>query len=1024
MAPCARLPAMPARDNTEDLYGEIVRVAKEPKTAARGGYLFRGLEISCESHRQRVFVICPVFSGNRIYEFPLLCHAGLRLAAYRLQFNNRLDDGSAIYTVTEDAHLILEPHRLVSVTEAVEAAGCLRSVDVRFRVGPDEPFWMAKGKLIHSLMEHILRHPCENDGEDFEEAFHNALPSFLATLPGSGVSVELEPLHKEAKRHFNILKAWLKQHREGACAVETETDRISTRWGMKGRIDAVLSQGNHRTILELKTGRSVSDRNLLQLHAYSLLLGGDETNCPTDGVVLYSATGRIDRLMELGEDARNAIIDGRNKVVALKHSYLPGCDSVDPRFAEVSCQESERCFSRRNCVRLFGGPAGARGVLRGKEREYYDHWFKLLSSEDWAAEGDFARVLDPGTLPQRIEEGITLTLNEVRFCDCYQCEAIEESLVDNESGPGFELGARELPAARARLDADRLFIEFSISSGAVSDLQPGEEVILHTGDPCADNALRGRISRVDAEFTRVALKVPFSGPEDSGRPRVVPFPSDRVFLDRIPFSRPRQISRHALFRFFITADPEVVRCVVHTDDVEASDAKQLSVDEQDDPENIEKRGQQLGNLDYICYPQRPSAELNEDQQAAIQAAIDCETFHLIHGPPGTGKTKVLARLIRLCLDRGERILVACPTNVALDRLLVAVMHLGVRSLLRVGGRSTASTEFLEALEGLGGPPVLLDDLSRRASDCSRFVQAVKGVQLMGATAYQCAAHPIFLRQRFDRVILDEAGQLDEPSALAPLALAPRFVLCGDHLQLPPVVQVRVDPRNSEAGLEQSLFERLYRSAPQSKISRLRMQYRMNEEVQAIPSRLFYDGTLFPSPEAARRRLLVEPRASHSAQINRIMDPELSVVFVDVDGTNSGKARPEEAEVAGWIVEALLKSGVPPREIGVITPYKAQQVLIRGCLTDKGIENHLLSVDTVDRFQGGEREVIILSLARSDGVTSFLADKKRLNVSLSRARSKLILLGHAAALEEHPLFQSLLEGLERVKVDASAILSSK
>jgi DNA replication ATP-dependent helicase Dna2 len=409
--------------------------------------------------------------------------------------------------------------------------------------------------------------------------------------------------------------------------------------------------------------------------------------------------------------------------------------------------------------------------------------------------------------------------------------------------------------------------------------------------------------------------------------------------------------------------------------------------------------------------------LNEDQEAAIEAALASETHHLIHGPPGTGKTRVLARLIRICLDRGERLLVACPTNVALDRLLIGLLNLGVKDFLRIGGRTSVSSEFLERLERLGKLPVLLDDLASLDCDFGSFRQRVKETKLIGATAYQCAAHPIFLRQRFDRVIVDEAGQLDEPSTLGPLALAPKFVLGGDHLQLPPIVQTRPESPASagDVGLEQSLFERLFNSSRPERVSSLRMQYRMNREVQDIPSRLFYEGKLLPAPEAAARRLNINPGVSDDKDINRIIDPDIPVVFVDVEGADSGKARPEEAAVACAIFESLVESGVPPREIGVITPYRAQQSLIRRHLSQSRCCNSFFSVDTVDRFQGGEREVIILSLARSDGVTSFLADRKRLNVSLSRARSKLILLGHGPILKEHPLFVSLLEGLERVVV---------
>jgi DNA replication ATP-dependent helicase Dna2 len=274
-----------------------------------------------------------------------------------------------------------------------------------------------------------------------------------------------------------------------------------------------------------------------------------------------------------------------------------------------------------------------------------------------------------------------------------------------------------------------------------------------------------------------------------------------------------------------------------------------------------------------------------------------------------------------------------------------------------------------------------------------------------------------LLQKFDRVVVDEAGQLDEPSTLGPLALAPRFVLGGDHLQLPPVVKEnRTDnPDPACSGLERSLFERLFHSAPQERISRLKIQYRMNSDVQEIPSRLFYEGTLSPAPGVAQRRLNLNPGVSSKGEINKIIDPELPVVFVDVHSSDSGKASPAEAAVACTIVESLIASGVTTHEIGIISPYRAQQALIRGLLSDRIGGHASVSVDTVDRFQGGEKEVIIVSLARSDGVTSFLADRKRLNVSLSRARSKLILLGHGPALEAHPLFYSILQGLERIKL---------
>ncbi|MEJ2717189.1 MAG: AAA domain-containing protein [Deltaproteobacteria bacterium] len=580
----------------------------------------------------------------------------------------------------------------------------------------------------------------------------------------------------------------------------------------------------------------------------------------------------------------------------------------------------------------------------------------------------------------------------------------------------------------------------------IGEVGRGDHVILHRGDAGAREALRATVIESENGKISVSISAPLArSPAECDVP-VMPGTeeaSDRWFVDLIPFSRGPEVARKALLDFFLRADPEIVRLVVRggsespadesvqtslqsegrvrgSDRTEAEHAESTPSGEPGGKRDARARNIAVrSKLEDLCFGEGLTCELNEDQEDAIQAALSSEPFHLIHGPPGTGKTRVLARLIRIWLDHGERVLVACPTNIALDRLLLALIDLGVRDFIRVGSRSRLSREFQDALEKLGSPPRLLSDLASTNINVADFRKRVGEVQLVGATAYQCAAHPIFLRQRFDRVAVDEAGQLDEPSTLGVLALAPRFVLGGDHFQLPPVVQALAPGPEGDRGLEQSLFERLFDSCAPSKISRLKIQYRMNREIQEIPSRLFYEGTLVPSPEAASRRLSIDPGQLDDVALGRIIDPAVPAVFVDVEGSNTGKARPEEAAVASRILETLLACGVPATEIGIITPYRVQQALIREHLLNRRQVLPPTSINTVDRFQGGEREVIILSLARSDGVTSFLADRRRLNVSLSRARSKLILLGHGPILMEHPLFASLLEGLQRVAIDPGA-----
>jgi DNA replication ATP-dependent helicase Dna2 len=987
----------------DSVRGKVTRIASEPRKAARGDYLFRGLELTCAGDAPRTFIIVPEtmtdFDRPDLYVFPLLCWEGAETAAYGLEFNNRLADGTSIYSVKPDSDLVLEPRRLVSVTDAVDAAFCIRSVDVRNRVSPSEPFWLAKGKLIHDLFDHLVSTRGDTSGDNFDTAYRRAKPVLMAALPGSRVSAEDRSFEEEARRHFRNLGRWIERKGPTAEAAAVEVDAISSRWGLKGRADALFTAGGRETILELKSGRFPAEEHPLQLYAYSLLFEDDGGERP-DGRLFYSDAGRSE---EMRSYPRWSLLEGRNRVVSLKHMYTlaPAAEGTDGE-----CPRKKRCFNRADCIDLNGSSSPRKEpVFQGARKDYYDRWFRLLSLELWETEGVFARVLDPGSLAERVAQGVTTRVLEPAFT--------EDPASNGQSSDGSPGGS-----VHARLVAD----------GSSIDAGPGDLIIVHRGDPASREALRARVTASDRGTIHVKIVTSegttgLSHPGSAGSEETVDGDAP-WYVDGIPFTRAREESRRSLHRFLKQADPSVVRLLLHGDD-HPRDREPRQDDHPDpspyreDPDgrNVEYEASvpdSPADLDDLCFGEGLTAELNEDQEAAVRAALVSDTYHLIHGPPGTGKTRVLARFVRICLDRGERVLVACPTNVALDRLLVALIELGVTDMIRIGWRSAAGPELREALEGLGRGPVLFEDLCRSEISFSEFRKRVSATPLIGATAYQCASHPIFIRERFDRVVIDEAGQLDEPTCLGPLALARRFVLGGDHLQLPPVVRRIEGDESALADLERSLFERLVSSCPSSHVSRLRMQYRMNGEIQEIPSRLFYDGALFPSPEAAHRRMSIETGISDDPAMTRILDPDHSVVFVDIDGADRGKARPEEARFAAEIVRTLLASGVPEGEIGLITPYRVQQSLIREFLAQDGPS---VAVDTVDRFQGGEREVIILSLARSDGVTSFLADRKRLNVSLSRARSKLILLGHGPVLETHPLFRSLLSGLERVSIPA-------
>ncbi len=270
---------------------------------------------------------------------------------------------------------------------------------------------------------------------------------------------------------------------------------------------------------------------------------------------------------------------------------------------------------------------------------------------------------------------------------------------------------------------------------------------------------------------------------------------------------------------------------------------------------------------------------------------------------------------------------------------------------------------------------------------------------------------------FQMLVLDEATQATEPSALIPLIKADKVVMAGDHCQLPPTV---LNYRAAKEGLEISLFERLMKLIGASSSSMLTEQYRMHDKIMNFSNQHFYQGRLKSAPEVARHTLqdLDISLARGKSPGSLAVKEESPVIFFDTAGMkapefsrgdSSSLENPIEADLVVEIVNSFLQGGLKPSEIAVISPYKDQATLIRKGLSDKGLE-----VDTVDGFQGREKELVVISLVRSNErqLIGFLKDLRRLNVALTRARKKLIVVGDAETISAHPLYSSLVEYIQQ------------
>lgn len=443
----------------------------------------------------------------------------------------------------------------------------------------------------------------------------------------------------------------------------------------------------------------------------------------------------------------------------------------------------------------------------------------------------------------------------------------------------------------------------------------------------------------------------------------------------------------------------------------------------------------------------PLSPLNETQFEAVRFALSARDVAIVHGPPGTGKTTTLVELIRQAVAKGQKVLACAASNLAVDNLLEKLVAYGERAL-RLGHPARVLPELQEHTLDLlvdAHPDVKIarklvkeaESLRASASRYTRAKPAPGAKQAMRKEASELMADARRLEKqvvehlldsstvicgtltglddgllgdrRFDLVVIDEAAQATEPACWIPLIRGERVVLGGDHCQLPPTI---VSDEAAREGLNISLMERLARQLGPDVVRRLDVQYRMHEQIMEFSSNEFYEGGLIADDSVRSHRLVdLDAIAEHHLTSSPL-------AFIDTAGASydeeqepegSSRANPEEARLVGRQIDMLLATGLRPEQLAVITPYAAQARLLREKLRIADLE-----IDTVDGFQGREKEAVIVSLVRSNdrGEIGFLTDTRRMNVALTRARRKLIVVGDSSTIAHHPFYARLIEHFER------------
>jgi superfamily I DNA and/or RNA helicase len=429
--------------------------------------------------------------------------------------------------------------------------------------------------------------------------------------------------------------------------------------------------------------------------------------------------------------------------------------------------------------------------------------------------------------------------------------------------------------------------------------------------------------------------------------------------------------------------------------------------------------------------------LNASQESAINKILRAKDVAIVHGPPGTGKTTTLVEAIYETLRRETQVLVCAQSNMAVDWISEQLQDRGI-SVLRIGNPSRVDDKMLSSTyerrfeshpkyDTLWSMRKTVRELYRTNKDKARAVKEkaealeyeIRESLFSDSRVVACtlvgAANPILYGRNFQSLFIDEAAQALEAACWIPITKSHRVILAGDHKQLPPTIKCFEAERS---GLSYTLMEKLAETKPMA-VSLLNVQYRMHESIMRFSSEWFYDGKLKAAEEVKCRGVL-----DFENPLEWINTEELSFEE-EYLSQSAGRVNRMEGELTIALLTQFIEKIGPDRvkeeqiDFGIISPYKEQVYFLRHLIKESKFLKPFrkyITVNSVDGFQGQERDVVIISLVRSNetGEIGFLKELRRMNVAMTRARMKLMIIGNVATLSHHAFYRKLWEWVEKTK----------
>lgn len=795
--------------------------------------------------------------------------------------------------------------------------------------------------------------------------------------------------------------------------LDVEEHVWSPMYGLKGNIDAtvevVMSDGQGERKLtvpfEVKTGKNANSSHMAQTALYTLLLSDRYDIDVAYGILYYMESSKIVRIPAVRHELRHLIMQRNELACHIRERSVQLPPMLRSKHMCGKCYAKTTCFVyHRLADDGDGETSGMHEKFNGlvkhltpTHKDFFVKWENLLTREEKESQKT-KRELWTMTSAQREKKSRCFSDVVVEKgsasvdADNPRINRFHYTFIKRIHPPGFSFLESELNVGEPVVVSDEEG-HFALAIGYVTKVR--KQRISVAVDRRLHNARirQPGFDELDNQSFAGIMKVGSECPSGADSQNRSEQPV-RYRLDQDEFSNGMATVRSNLVQMMANDVPQASRLRRLIVDVEAPRFKAVST--------------QSTIRDGEC--------LNVDQKRAIEKVMTAQDYALVLGMPGTGKTFTIAHLIRALTSQGKSVLLTSHTHTAVDNILLKLKEDKI-PILRLGAPAKIHTEVQDFATLAGRPMHSFDEIK----------EAWHGTPIVATTCLGIN-HPIFLERSFDYCIVDEASQITLPICAGPIRMARTFVLVGDHNQLPPVVR---NEKAREGGLDVSLFKLLSDSHPEAVVN-LAHQYRMCEDIMTLSNTLIYDGQLRCGTEALRLRKLHIPNMAALGQRHhdaatmvlagtpRSICPEPTqskcwlydliqggarVRFVNTD-TIEPRIREEaqgkrivnaaEVDIVAQLVQGLLTVGVPDGEIGVMTHYRAQLFLLKDRLRPyAGVEMH-----TTDRFQGRDKEVILLSLVRSNdacNIGDLLRDWRRINVAFTRAKTKLLVVGSMSTL---------------------------